>query len=376
MAPKTHPRPVGRERFVFFILGMQVDCLEHLVLPEHPGRDRIDDSSQWRSFRSIGKTTDIDHFMNPKEFNFALRPGAGSHLMVQISGIALSALALGAHAQTYQSAWGVASVNEIYTERTDNLYGNGLMLIGTHYFSPVKMDYSQPFDEQAWLQKINHIYGSYTPYNINQRDVVNARQERGKLGTKIYSGSVVSEIEFETQVSSGTFHQFTPVRLMGKSVEAQRVGLGYFVGPRATVSVVRASAKTTTNTNFSYTGSYYEALTSTSVGFHGAVQLSNSSSLVVDGSIGTSNYSTTTNQTNFQQALGLKYYPINTIYIGLALKKDSGEDKTSERRVTRVSSGFMLNPRLNIQLDITKSVGDGYNYNNQQINSVGAEYRL
>jgi hypothetical protein len=36
----------------------------------------------------------------------------------------------------------------------------------------------------------------------------------------------------------------------------------------------------------------------------------------------------------------------------------------------------MLSPRLNIQLDITKSVGDGYNFNNQQINSVGAEYRL
>jgi TRAP-type C4-dicarboxylate transport system substrate-binding protein len=74
---------------------------------------------------------------------------------------------------------------------------------------------------------------------------------------------------------------------VGKSVEAQRVSLGYFVGPSATVSLVRASSKTTTNTNFSYTGSYYEALTSTSVGFHGAVQLSRSSSLVLDGAIGT-----------------------------------------------------------------------------------------
>ena len=296
--------------------------------------------------------------------------------MMKISCLAWGALALGAHAQSYQSTWGGASVNQIYTDRTDNLYGNGLMLSGTHYFSPVKMDYSQPFDEQAWLQKINHIYGSYTPYNINQRDVVNARQESGKIGTKIYSGSVVSEIEFETQVSSGTFYQTTPMQLIGKSVEAQRVSLGYFIGPSATVSLVRASSKTTTNTNFSYTGSYYEALTSTSVGFHGAVQLSNSSSLVVDGSIGTSNYSTTTNQTNFQQELGLKYYPINTIYFGLALKKDSGEDKTSEKRVTRVSSGFLLNPRLNIQLGITKSVGDGYNTYNHQINSVGAEYRL
>ena len=193
--------------------------------------------------------------MNPKEFNSTPRQGTGSHLLVKISGIALSALALGAHAQTYQSAWGVASVNEIYTERTDNLYGNGLMWSGTHYFSPVKIDYSQPFDEQAWLQKVNQIYASYTPYNINQKDVVNARQERGKIGTKIYSGAVVSEIEFETQVSSGTFHPFTPVRLVGKSVEAQRVSLGYFVGPRATVSLVRASSQTTTNTNFSYTGS-------------------------------------------------------------------------------------------------------------------------
>ena len=67
---------------------------------------------------------------------------------------------------------------------------------------------------------------------------------------------------------------------------------------------------------------------------------------------------------------------LNTIYFGLAIKKDAGEDKTSERRVTRVSSGFMLNPRLNIQLGITKSVGDGYNYNNYQINTVGAEYRM
>ena len=343
---------------------------------EHPGRDRIDGSSLLRSFRSTGETTDIDHFMNPKEFNLTRKQGTGFHRMVKISGMALIALALGAHAQTYQSAWGVASVNEIYTERTDNLYGNGLMLSRTHYFSPVKMDFSQPFDEQAWLQKVNQIYTSYTPYKINQNDVVNARQERGKIGTKIYSGAVVSEIEFETQVSSGTFDQFTPVRLLGKSVEAQRVSLGYFVGPSATVNLVRASSKTTTNTNYSYTGSYFEALTSTSVGFHGAVQLSHSSSLVLDGAIGTSNYSTTTNQTNFQQELGLKYYPINTIYFGLAIKKDAGEDKTSERRITRVSSGFMLNPRLNIQLGVTKSVGDGYNYNNQQINSVGAEYRL
>ena len=302
--------------------------------------------------------------------------GAGARRMMKISCLAWGALALGAHAQSYQSTWGGASVNQIYTDRTDNLYGNGLMLSGTHYFSPVKMDYSQPFDEQAWLQKINHIYGSYTPYNINQRDVVNARQESGKIGTKIYSGSVVSEIEFETQVSSGTFYQTTPMQLIGKSVEAQRVSLGYFIGPSATVSLVRANSKTTTNTNFSYTGSYYEALTSTSVGFHGAVQLSHSSSLVLDGAIGTSNYSATANQTNFQQEMGLKYYPINTIYVGLAVKKDAGEDKTSERRVTRVSSGFMLNPRLNIQLGITKSVGDGYNYNNHQINSVGAEYRL
>jgi len=296
--------------------------------------------------------------------------------MKKISCLALSDLVLGAHAQTYQSAWGVASVNQIYTERTDNLVGNGLMWSGTHYFSPVKMDHSQPFDEQAWLQKVNQIYAHYTPYDIRQNDVTNARQEGGKIGTKIYSGSVVSEIEFESQVASGTFYAYTPVRLVGQSVEAQRVSLGYFVGPRATVSVVRASSQKTTNTNFSYTGSYYEALTSTSLGFHGAVQLSHSSSLVLDGSIGTSNYSTTFNQTNFQQELGLKYYPINTIYIGLAIKKDAGEDKTSEKRVTRVSSGFMLNPRLNIQLGITKSVGDGYNYNNQQINSVGAEYRM
>ena len=314
--------------------------------------------------------------MSPKEFKLAQRQGFGAQLMVNIGSIALSALALGAQAQTYQSAWGVASVNEIYTERTDNLYGNGLMLSGTHYFSPVKMDYSQPFDEQAWLQKVNQIYASYTPYTINQTDVAHARQERGKIGTKIYSGAVVSEIEFETQVSSGTFNKYTPVRLMGKSIEAQRVSLGYFVGPSATVSLVRASSKATTNTNFSYTGSYYEALTSTSVGFHGAVQLSHSSTLVLDGSIGTSNYSTTSNQTNFQQELGLKYYPINTIYFGLAIKKDAGEDKTSEKRVTRVSSGFLLNPRLNVQLGITKSVGDGYNNYNHQINSVGAEYRL
>jgi len=312
--------------------------------------------------------------MSSKAFKLTRRLGA--RRMVTIAGMAWGVLALCAHAQSYQSAWGVASVNEIYTERPDNLYGNGLMLSGTHFFAPVKMDHSQPFDEQAWLQKVNQIYASYTPYNINQNDVVNARQERGKIGTKIHSGAVVSEIEFETQVSSGTFHQFTPVRLVGKSVEAQRVSLGYFVGPSATVSLVRASSKTTTNTNFSYTGSYYEALTSTSVGFHGAVQLSRSSSLVLDGAIGTSNYSTTTNQTNFQQELGLKYYPINTIYFGLAIKKDAGEDKTSERRVTRVSSGFMLNPQLNIQLGITKSVGDGYNYNNHQINTVGAEYRL
>ena len=315
-------------------------------------------------------------FMKPKEFKLCRVQGTGAQLMVAIGSVALGALALGAQAQTYQSAWSSASVNEIYTERTDNLYGNGLMLSATHYFAPVKMDYSQPFDEQPWLQKVNQIYASYTPYNINQRDVVNARQERGKVGTKIYSGSVVSEIEFETQVSSGTFYQTTPMQLIGKSVEAQRVSLGYFIGPSATVSLVRASSKTTTNTNFSYTGSYYEALTSTSVGFHGAVQLSHSSSLVLDGAIGTSNYSATANQTNFQQELGLKYYPINTIYVGLAVKKDAGEDKTSERRVTRVSSGFMLNPRLNIQLGITKSVGDGYNYNNHQINSVGAEYRL
>ena len=312
--------------------------------------------------------------MSSKEFKLMRRQGA--HRMVTLAGMAWSVLGMCAHAQSYQSAWSGTSVNQIYTDRTDNLYGNGLMLSGTHYFSPVKMDFSQPFDEQAWLQKINHIYGSYTPYIINQRDVVNARQENGKIGAKIYSGSVVSEIEFETQVSSGTFYQTTPMQLIGKSVEAQRVSLGYFVGPRATVSVVRASAKTTTNTNFSYSGSYYEALTSTSVGFHGAAQLSNSSSLVVDGSIGTSNYSTTTNQTNFQQELGLKYYPINTIYFGLALKKDSGEDKTSEKRVTRVSSGFLLNPRLNVQLGITKSVGDGYSNYNHQINSLGAEYRL
>ena len=312
--------------------------------------------------------------MSSKAFKLTRRLGARQ--MVTIAGMAWGVLALCAHAQSYQSAWGVASVNEIYTERSDNLYGNGLMLSGTHFFAPVKMDHSQPFDEQAWLQKVNQIYASYTPYNINQNDVVNARQERSKIGTKIHSGAVVSEIEFESQVSSGTFHQFTPVRLVGKSVEAQRVSLGYFVGPSATVSLVRASSKTTTNTNFSYTGSYYEALTSTSVGFHGAVQLSRSSSLVLDGAIGTSNYSTTNNQTNFQQELGLKYYPINTIYFGLAIKKDAGEDKTSERRVTRVSSGFMLNPQLNIQLGITKSVGDGYNYNNHQINTVGAEYRL
>jgi hypothetical protein len=316
------------------------------------------------------------HIMSPKVFKLTQRQGAGARLKVNLGGIALSALALSAHAQTYQSAWSGTSVNQIYSERSDNLSGNGLMLSGTHFFAPVKIDYSQPFDEQAWLQKVNQIYARYSPYTINQTDVVNARQERGKIGVKIYSGSVVSEIEFETQVSSGTFNKYTPVQLMGQSMEGQRVSLGYFVGPSATVSLVRASSKTTTNTNFSYTGSYYEALTSTSVGFHGAVQLSNSSTLVLDGAIGTSNYSTTTNQTNFQQELGLKYYPINTIYFGLAIKKDAGEDKTSEKRVTRVSSGFMLNPRLNIQMDITKSVGDGYNYNNHQINSVGAEYRM
>lgn len=290
--------------------------------------------------------------------------------------IAFSALAMSAHAQTYQSTWGVASVNQIFTERSDNLYGTGLMLSGAYFSKPVKMDASQPFDEQAWIQKVDHFYASYTPYDIHQNDVVNARQERGRIGSKIYSGPVVSEIEFESQVSSGTFNQYTPVRLMGQSTEAQRVSLGYFVGPSATVSVIRAATKTTTNTNFSYTGSYYEALTSTAVAFHAATPLSASSSLVMDAALSKSDYSTTVNQTNFQQELGIKFYPINTIYFGLAIKKDSGEDKTAEKRVTRVSSGFLLNPRLNIQLGVTKSIGDGYNVNNQQINTVGAEYRM
>jgi hypothetical protein len=61
---------------------MQVNCLEQPVLPEHPGRDRTDGSSLRRSFRSTGETTDIDHFMNPKELNLALTSGACSHLMV------------------------------------------------------------------------------------------------------------------------------------------------------------------------------------------------------------------------------------------------------------------------------------------------------
>ena len=170
----------------------------------------------------------------------------------------LASLALAAQAQmaSYETAWGAAAVNRIHTERSDNLSVNGLVMSATHHFTPVKMGLGQPFGEQAWLQKASHIYVSHTPASIQQKDVVNARQDQGKFGTKIYSGPVVSEIEFESQVSSGTFYTFAPMRLVGQNTEAQRVSLGYFVGPSATVSLVRASSKTTTNTNFSYTGSY------------------------------------------------------------------------------------------------------------------------
>jgi hypothetical protein len=290
----------------------------------------------------------------------------------------LAPLALAAQAQmaSYDTAWGAAAVNRIHTERSDNLAVNGLVVSATHHFTPVKMGLGQAFGEQAWLQKASHIYVSHNPASINQNDVVNARQDQGKFGTKIYSGPVVSEVEFESQVSSSTFYTFAPMRLVGQNTEAQRVSLGYFVGPSATVSLVRASSKTTTNTNFSYTGSYYEALTSTSVAFHGVVPLSSSSTLVLDGAISKSDYSTTFNQTNFQQELGFKYYPLNTLYVGLNYKRDMGEDKTSERRITSVSSGMMVHPRWNIHMGLVKSVGDGYNYNNYQINTVGAEYRM
>jgi hypothetical protein len=117
-------------------------------------------------------------------------------------------------------------------------------------------------------------------------------------------------------------------------------------------------------------------LTSTSLAFHGVVPLSNSSSLVLDGAISKSDYSSSLNQTNFQQELGFKYYPLNTLYVGLNYKRDMGEDKTSERRITSVSSGMMVHPRWNIHMGLVKSVGDGYNYNNYQINTVGAEYRM
>jgi hypothetical protein len=76
--------------------------------------------------------------MKSKEFKLCRVQGTGAQLMVAMGSVALGALALGAQAQTYQSAWSSASVNEIYTERTDNLYGNGLMLSATHYFAPVK----------------------------------------------------------------------------------------------------------------------------------------------------------------------------------------------------------------------------------------------
>ena len=74
--------------------------------------------------------------------------------------------------------------------------------------------------------------------------------------------------------------------------------------------------------------------------------------------------------------MGFKYYPLNTLYVGLNYKRDMGEDKTSERRITSVSSGMMVHPRWNIHMGLVKSVGDGYNYNNYQINTVGAEYRM
>ena len=125
---------------------MQVNCLVRFVA------QAVLTVSKWMA-QAISHPSDqlkgppiLITFMNSKVNKMALGRIAAANLMMKISGMALSALALGAHAQTYQSAWSSASVNEIYTERADNLYGNGLMLSATHYFAPVKMDHSQPFD--------------------------------------------------------------------------------------------------------------------------------------------------------------------------------------------------------------------------------------
>jgi hypothetical protein len=292
--------------------------------------------------------------------------------------ILLGMFVLPAYAQleNYQSTLALTYEDLKYGNRTDGLNAMATTSVGTYYFSPVKIDYGQPFDEQAFLQKVNSFHIDYASMNANQDRIQNYQGQMMRVGTRLHSGGLVSELLFSNYVVSANSTNYTPVRNISTNNEIQKISVGYFVGPNASVSLVREGVLKTTTTNYSYTGSYYEALKTTSVEFHGVIPLSKSSSLVLDGSVGKSDYSSDANRTNQQQGFGFKFYPLNTIYFGFSFKKDAGEDKSSEGTTTSLTSGFMVSSRLNFQIGATRRIRDGDSINNYQINTVAAEYRL
>ena len=262
-----------------------------------------------------------------------------------ISGLMPFTVCLAESASTdYQLNFSAIGFEKNNLNDTDNTLGP---MVGVQYFfSPVKNDPQQAFDQHEFIQRSSNLYIGTVPSRVETSSI------KTLVNTSIVSGSYyVDDWMLGLGYSKGS-GKVTPATgsTTYYDLEAKTLfyRLGYYIAPSSMFTLGVDDSKITDTSAVSYLSDKEQKLTTTSVNSRSLWNWNGQHTLALELTGKHIKLVDTSTQINRESTLSLKYYPRPDMYAQWSITGNQGEYTSSVGNTSVVSASYAISPRVSL----------------------------
>jgi len=247
-----------------------------------------------------------------------------------------------------------------------------------YYFTPIKSNDSEPFDELAFLQRSSDLTLVYTNMTYETTNF-----NKATLNPFLVSGTFyIKDFAFELSNNS-----FSNTNLVSKTDSTKYIGiknndtsikLGYFIFPKSLLSYEYSDGKATYTPSSSLgTTINPQKTTKNSIISHSVVGLENSSSVAFDLNYSQIKQVQDKTEKNNEYVFAIKFYPQSTFFIEGGYKINTGDSLSDKGKTFSIGAGYAFNHNLHFQISNDSfTVDDSTQQSSAKSTKVGMLYRF
>ena len=225
-----------------------------------------------------------------------------------------------------------------------------------YFFSPLKNDPQQAFDQHEFIQRKSNIYLGMVPSRVETSSL------KTTVNTGIFSGSYyVDDWLLGLGYSKGSGKVTTAsgsTKYYDLDAQTLFYRLGYYIAPSSLLTLGVDDSKITDTSAVSYLTDKEQKLTTTSLNARSLLNWGSQHTLALELTGKHIKLVDTSTQINRESTLSIKYYPRPDMYAQWSITSNQGDETSSIGNTSLVSASYAISPRFSVvacYLDFTRT---------------------